>query len=173
MSTPHRGDLPRAWLFLLVAVALSAAACTSRPVRAPVQILAPDTLVHLGDDRTPPPGWVALFDRRIPSLEWPATFYVPDSRGAWQLSVEVQGGRESTSEIQVNGHLVDPGFSGQPAAIDASWRTITATVPSGTLRPGRNQVLIRTSLHAPYRQSYGDIWDDFQLRHVRLLPAGE
>ena len=137
-------------------------------------MLAPDVTIHLGDERSPPPGWIALYNRLIPSPVWVSTFYLPDSRGTWQLSALVQAGREPTAEIVLNGRRVEPRYiePADPSNILA-WRAITATVPAGTLQTGPNEILIRVGQHPPFRQRAGDLWDDLQFRGIFLMPSIE
>ena len=136
--------------------------------------LAPDVTIHLGDDRSPPPGWLALHNRLIPSPVWVSTFYLPDGRGTWQLSALIQAGREPTAEIVLNGRQLKPRYiePADPANLLA-WRAIAATVPSGVLRTGPNEILIRVGQHPPFRQRASDLWDDLQFRGIFLLPSIE
>lgn len=166
------GRIARPSLGCTIALLIALTGCRPALPEKTITILAPDVVIHLGDDTSPPAGWVPLFNRLIPSLEWRADFFVPDSRGAWELSALIQAGRESTSKVLLNNWYVYPGFTTLTETGDAStWRTITATVPIGVLRPGPNEILVRTGLHPPYRQVTGDIWDDFQIRDVRVTPA--
>lgn len=150
-------------------VTLALAACRSPGPATVVTVLAPDVTIHLGDDRSPPPGWIALYNRLIPSTVWVSTFYLRHPTGVWELSALVQAGREPTSEIVLNGRSLFPRYL-TPADPDdiLAWRTVTATVPAGVLWGGPNEILIRVGQHPPFRQQTGDVWDDLQFRGITI-----
>ncbi|HEX2174178.1 MAG TPA: hypothetical protein VHL09_17230 [Dehalococcoidia bacterium] len=128
--------------------------------------------IHLGDDRSPPPGWIALYNRLIPSTFWISTFYLRDPVGVWELSALVQAGREPTSEILINGWTLRPRYLRAADPDDLlAWRVVTATVPIGVLRGGPNEIVLRVGQHPPFRQQTGDTWDDLQFRGIEIYPS--
>jgi hypothetical protein len=134
-----------------------------------VQVLAEDAIVHLGDSDLPSPWW-PLFAGRKPSIAWTSGFYVNDpGRSDWTLALELMQQNEYGASVAVNGLALSPDL---PLADFARrWLTVRRRVPVSALRPGYNEVSVRTVRLAPDLQHDEFAWDDFQIRNVRLEAA--
>lgn len=139
------------------------------------QILARDTIIHLGDSEYPAP-FVPLYKTRNPSVEWKGEFYLRDAdlsgarrRQAWTLYIELMQVNDFDSRIWVNDVPLSPAFL--PAEdFTSKWVTAQFEVPASALRVGYNAVSIRNGKLLPAFQQSGFTWDEFQFRNVRIAP---
>ncbi|MBN1991742.1 MAG: hypothetical protein JW953_03495 [Anaerolineae bacterium] len=131
-----------------------------------IQILGRDVLLHLGDSDLRPPWW-PLFAGRKPSLSWTGGFYVVDPGPvAWTLRLELMQQNEVGTTVAVNGTPLSPDLPQQDYT--RRWLTIRRSVPASLLRPGYNELTITTTRLIPDAQHENFVWDDFQVRHIRL-----
>ncbi|MBI1876633.1 MAG: hypothetical protein HYR94_00020 [Chloroflexi bacterium] len=132
-----------------------------------VHILGRDSIIHLGDTDVKPPWW-PLYAGRKPSLTWTGGFYVadPGSRD-WVLLMELLHQNEMGNNVTINGTPLAPDLPQQDFA--RRWLTIRRTVPVSLLRPGYNELTFTSIRIAPDVEHYDYVWDDFQVRNVRLV----
>ncbi len=145
-----------------------------RPAQPPrpalVSILAEDVIIHLGDSDLRPPWW-PLFAGRKPSLSWTGGFYlVEPGTQPWLLLVELMQQNEVGATIAINGTPLVPDLPQQD--FTRRWLTVRRPVPANLLRPGYNEITVTTVRLAPDLQHGQFVWDDFQIRNVRLAPPG-
>ncbi|MCL4304190.1 MAG: hypothetical protein KJ077_51380 [Anaerolineae bacterium] len=133
----------------------------------PVSILARDATIHLGDSNLQPPWW-PLYGGRKPSLTWTGGFYVPDPGSAgWVLLLELMQQNEVGARVAINGVPLSPNLPQQD--FTRRWLTVRRAVPVALLRPGYNELTFTTVRLAPDVQHNEFVWDDFQVRNVRLV----
>jgi hypothetical protein len=130
------------------------------------QVLAPDAVVHLGDNRLPAP-WVPLFQDRNPSPEWRGITYVTDPGNAtWQLTLLSMQSNFWSNRVWVNGQVLS-----EPLPLNdfsKSWISHTLTVPAGLLKPGPNEIRITLAHATPLIQDQGFGYDKLQFKDVVL-----
>jgi len=144
---------------------------TDQPERR-VEILAPDVVIHLGDQDDLVWPWVHISPRYIPATEWRGEFFVrtPGSTD-WTLTLDGFQLNEWGNTITVNGQPLDPRFlPGRVNDWAGYWTRLHFRVPAGVLRPGLNWLTIRTSMNAPVHQAHGISWEDLQIRNIFLMP---
>lgn len=131
-----------------------------------IQILATDTWIHLGDSNLQPPWW-PLYGGRQPSLQWTGGFYMPAAgQTDWTLWLEVMQQNEIGATVAINGVRLRPDLP--PQDFTRRWLTVRRTVPSTALRSGYNEISVTTVRLLPDAQHDEFVWDDFQVRHIRL-----
>jgi GH35 family endo-1,4-beta-xylanase len=148
--------------------ALNQRAAPERVIEAhnPVAILGEDVIIHLGDTDLQPPWW-PLFGGHKPSLTWTGGFYLPDpSLTAWVLRLELMQQNEVGANISINGTRLSPDLPQQD--FTRRWLTVSRPVPGSILRSGYNQLTIETVRLLPDAQHDEFVWDDFQIRNIRL-----
>jgi len=136
------------------------------PQDNPIPILAADAIIHLGDSDLRPP-WHPLFGGRKPSLTWTGGFYLTDP-GAhdWELLFELMQQNEIGATVAINGVALSSPLPQQD--FTRRWITVQRMVPAKLLRPGYNELTFTTVSLLPDAQQADFVWDDFQVRHVRL-----
>lgn len=138
----------------------------------PVQILAPDVVVHLSDTSHINPHWSPLHCDEPPCRRWAGGFYVREvpARPVTLRLEEVQV-EEVGNMVRINGRPL------QPVAIPlrakpnfaTAWTTADMIVPTGALKPGYNTIELHASPRLiPYQA--GVRFESMQIRNVRLLP---
>jgi GH35 family endo-1,4-beta-xylanase len=133
----------------------------------PVTILAQDAIVHIGDTNVLPPWW-PLYAGRDPSLTWTGGFYLTDPGDAdWMLFLELMQQNEVGAPIAVNGVPLSPDLPVQDQT--RRWLTVHRPVPVSLLRPGYNELTITSVRLVPDAQHGEYVWDDFQIKHIRLV----
>ncbi len=131
-----------------------------------ISILAEDVTIHLGDTDLQPPWW-PLFAGRKPSLSWTGGFYLVDpGSGNWELQLELMQQNEIGVTAAVNGVPLVPDLPQQD--LTRRWLTVRRPVPVSLLRPGYNELTITTVRLLPDAQHDEFVWDDFQVRNIRL-----
>jgi hypothetical protein len=131
-----------------------------------VQILGQNVPIHLGDSHERPPWW-PLFAGRKPSLTWTGGFYMVDSgTDDWTLVLELMQQNEIGASVTINGVVLSPDLPQQD--FTRRWLTVRRPVPASILRPGYNELTFTTATLIPDAQHYNFVWDDVQLRNVRL-----
>ncbi len=131
-----------------------------------VPILGEDVIIHLGDTDLKPPWW-PLFAGRKPSLTWTGGFYLPDPGDVdWELRLELMQQNEIGATIDINGVTLSPDLPTQD--FTRRWLAVSRIVPIGALLPGYNELTVTTVRLAPDLQHDDFVWDDFQIRNVRL-----
>ncbi|MCL4294451.1 MAG: endo-1,4-beta-xylanase [Anaerolineae bacterium] len=136
-----------------------------------VSILAPDALIHLGDSVLPPPWW-PLYGGHNPSLAWIGGFYLSDPGSTdWTLSLELRHQNEVGNTILVNDVPLPISLPQQD--FTRRWLTVQFSVPASRLRPGYNEITFTSVRLLPDAQQDGFVWDDFEVRNIRLVRAGE
>jgi hypothetical protein len=134
-----------------------------------VPILAPDAIIHLGDSVLPPPWW-PLFGGRNPSLTWTGGFYLNDPGSTdWTLSLELMHQNEVGNTILLNDVRLPSSLPQQD--FTRRWLTVQLPVPASRLRPGYNEITFTSVRLLPDVQQGGFVWDDFQVRNIRLVRA--
>jgi len=135
----------------------------------PVTILARDAIIHLGDTSLLPPWW-PLFSGRDPSLTWTGGFYLVESGQAeWTLLLELMQQNEVGATVAINGQPLSPDLPQQD--LTRRWLTVRRQVPAAWLRPGYNEITITSVRLLPDAQQEEFTWDDFQVKHIRLVRA--
>jgi GH35 family endo-1,4-beta-xylanase len=130
------------------------------------QVLAPDAIIHLGDNRLPAP-WVPLYQDRNPSPHWRGTVYVHEpGEGSWQLTLRVMQSNFWSNRVWVNGQVLSEPLP--LADFSKSWVSHTLTVPSGLLRPGPNEIRVTLAHATPLIQDKGFGYDKLQFKDVVL-----
>jgi hypothetical protein len=136
-----------------------------------VSILDRDVVIHLGDSHLRPPWW-PLFAGRKPSLTWIGGFYLVDpGPGDWTLKLELMQSNEIGTSITINGVPLSPDLPQQDYT--RRWLTVRRSVPVSLLRPGYNELNITSVSLIPDAQHRNFVWDDFQVRHIRLMRSQE
>ena len=134
-----------------------------------VSVLAEDVIVHLGDSDLPSPWW-PLFAGRKPSITWTGGFYLDDpGESDWTLALELMQQNEYGASVTINGVTLSPDLPLGDFA--RRWLTVRRDVPASALRPGYNELTVKTVRLAPDLQHDEFTWDDFQIRNVRLESA--
>jgi len=134
-----------------------------------VTILARDAIIHLGDTSLLPPWW-PLFSGRDPSLTWTGGFYLVESGQAeWTLLLELMQQNEVGATVAINGRPLSPDLPQQD--LTRRWLTVRRQVPAAWLRPGYNEITITSVRLLPDAQQEEFTWDDFQVKHIRLVRA--
>jgi hypothetical protein len=139
---------------------------------APVEILAPDVAIRLGDVGTLHPHWVHLHrgDDRF-SPDWQGDFFLSEAQAGqtYELLLETLQVDQPTNRILVNGQFLgrlQPRFR---AEVTSTWVTQRLPVPAGLLRPGVNTLTISAGQRNPVRQLATWRWENMMLRHARLV----
>jgi hypothetical protein len=130
------------------------------------QVLAQDTLIHLGDSEFPPP-WMPLYGDRNPSIQWEGAVWVVDpGSDAWHLSLRLMQSNVWGNRVWVNGRPLDPTFP--PEDFTGAWVSWKTDVPAGVLRHGANRVRITINRTLPLVQVNRFAWDDLQFKDIVL-----
>ncbi len=131
-----------------------------------VTILAKDAPIHLGDTDLQPPWW-PLYAGRKPSLAWSGGFYLTDPGASdWTLQLELMQQNEVGASVAINGATLTPDLPQQD--FTRRWLTVRRPLLASLLRPGYNEITFTTVRLAPDVQHDEFVWDDFQIRNVRL-----
>lgn len=132
----------------------------------PVSILAEDVVIHIGDTDLQPPWW-PLYGGHKPSLTWGGGFYLSDpGPNDWLLLLELMQQNEIGATVAINGVPLSPDLPQQD--FTRRWLTVHRPVPVSLLRPGYNELTITTVRLLPDAQHDEFVWDDFQVRNIRL-----
>ena len=132
-----------------------------------VSILGRDVPIHLGDTELSVPWW-PLYGGRNPSLDWRGGFYLTDpGHTDWTLLLEMLQNNELGTVVAVNGVPLTPDLPQQDYT--RRWLTMHRTVPVSLLRPGYNELTITMVSLLPDTQHRNFVWDDFQVRNIRLV----
>jgi hypothetical protein len=133
----------------------------------PVSVLAEDVIIHLGDSDLQPPWW-PLFGGRKPSLSWTGGFYLSEPGPEdWVLLLELMQQNEIGATVEINGTRLSPDLPQQD--FTRRWLTVSRKVPHSILKPGYNELTITTVRLLPDTQHDEFVWDDFQVRNIRLV----
>ena len=133
----------------------------------PVSILAKDAILHLGDTDWLPPWW-PLYGGHKPSLSWTGGFYLVDpGKSDWVVYLELMQQNEVGATLAINGTALSPDLPQQD--FTRRWITVQRTVPHKLLRPGYNELTVTTVRLLPDTQQDEFVWDDFQVRNIRLV----
>jgi polysaccharide biosynthesis protein PslG len=140
---------------------------------APVEILAPDVIVRLGDRGELHPHWVHLHrSGELFSPDWKGEFFVHKSQlgREYELVLETMQVDQPTNRIVINGtplDLLQPRTRLDPTS---TWATQRLLIPTGVLRAGVNEITVASGLRLPVRQYAWWRWENFQFRNIRLAP---
>jgi len=136
-------------------------------------VLAPDTVIHLGDSEFPPP-WMPLYAVRNPSTTWHGVVYLPtepmSGTGDWRLSLRLMQGNVWDNYLWINGKRLEPAMPTED--FSGTWVSITWQVPAAWLHPGPNQVAVAVGRTLPVLQDAGFSWDDIQIKDIILWRCG-
>lgn len=131
-----------------------------------ISILAKDVIIHLGDTDLQPPWW-PLFGGRKPSVTWSGGFYLADpGNSEWRLSLELMQQNEIGATVAINGVPLSPDLPQQD--FTRRWLSVHRVAPVELLREGYNELTFTTVRLLPDAQQDEFVWDDFQVKHVRL-----
>jgi hypothetical protein len=132
-----------------------------------VSILGKDVVIHLGDSEERPPWW-PLFAGRVPSLTWTGGFYLVDPGSTdWTLLMEAMQVNEIGTAIVINGVPLSPDLPQQDYT--RRWLTVHRSVPASILRSGYNELTITSPHLIPDVQHKNFVWDDLQVKNIRLV----
>ena len=137
-----------------------------RPDETRYQVLADDTVIHLGDGDFSTP-WVPLYGARNPSAEWQGTVYIADpGTGTWDLTMRLMQSNAPGNFVWINGRRLDPAFP--PEDYSNSWVVYSWPVPAEMLQPGPNEIRVTIGEGLPLLQPWPVNWDDLQFKDVVL-----
>ena len=129
-------------------------------------LLAPDTVIHLGDSDFDRP-WMPLAGNRNPSTAWKGTFYLAEPGAEpWRLTLRVMQSNIAGNHVWINGHRLTPDFPAED--FSSSWVSVTYEVPADLLRPGANELAVTIGRTLPLLQDKRFAWDDLQIKDVLL-----
>jgi len=147
----------------------SPAALIGRFTARRIAVLAPDTIIHLGDSDFGPP-WMPLHAVRNPSVVWRGTFYLPAEAltwgGEWRLSVRLMQSNVWDNYVWINGQRLEPAVPAED--FTGSWVSATWRVPAAWLRGGPNEIAITVGRTLPMVQEARFAWDDLQIKDIVL-----
>jgi polysaccharide biosynthesis protein PslG len=130
------------------------------------QVLAPDAVVHLGDNRLPAP-WVPLYQDRNPSTSWRGIVYLADPGSqSWRLTLRLMQSNFWSNRVWVNGVPLPDPFPLED--FSKSWVSYTTTIPASLLRPGPNEIRITIGHAVPLIQAKGFGYDKIQFKDIVL-----
>lgn len=151
---------------------IPARSIVTQPDGQPVQVLAPDVVIRLGDVDTFHPHWTRIHGGQAPCRHWLGEFYLeqPDE-AAWQLTMEIMQVEERGNLVTVNGRPVEPMAIPLRGKADfaSSWSTAFLHIPAELLRSGRNIIEIAASPRLPVYQDCVAHFESLQFRNVRLI----
>ncbi len=140
-----------------------------RPQERRFAVLAPDTVIHLGDSDFPPP-WMPLHAVRNPSAVWRGVVYLPAEALAagdgWRLSLRVMQPNVWDNYVWINGRRLEPALPSED--FGGQWVSVTWDVPGEWLQPGPNEVAVTIGRTLPVLQDVRFAWDDLQIKDVVL-----
>jgi hypothetical protein len=90
----------------------------------------------------------------------------PVSTG-WELVFELMQQNEIGATVAINGTPLTPDLPQQD--FTRRWLAVRRTVPAELLQPGYNEITFTTVRLIPDAQQDNFVWDDFQIRNVRLI----
>jgi hypothetical protein len=140
-------------------------------VAAPVEILAPDVTIRLGDRGELHPHWVHLHrGGRLFSPDWRGEFFLTGAPevSSFDLVLETMQVDQPTNRIAING--VPLGALRPRSRLDptSTWVTQRLSVPPSVLKQGANEIVIASGARLPVRQHRWWRWENFQFRNIRL-----
>ncbi len=134
-----------------------------------IVVLAPDTVIHLGDSDFGQP-WMPLYAVRNPSIAWRGTFYVPAEALAWgrdwRLTVRLMQSNVWDNYVWINGRRLEPSVPAED--FSGSWVSVTWRVPAGWLSAGPNEIAVTIGRTLPVLQDLYFAWDDLQIKDIVL-----
>jgi hypothetical protein len=140
--------------------------------RRPVEILAADVPIHLGDQPDLAAPWRPLHGFGRLALDWRAEFYVDNPTGQWELTLQALQPNDRGNRLLINGQLLDPAYwPGRDWDYASYWTRLRFRVPDGALRPGLNVLELRVGQWVPAFQVTNNRWEDLQVRDIRLVPV--
>jgi polysaccharide biosynthesis protein PslG len=138
---------------------------------APIEILAPDVVIRLGERDTFYPHWARIYGGQAPAREWAGTFYVDQpGQGAWNLTMEIMQVEEPGNLVRINGQAIDPPaipLRGRPD-YSSVWTSVSMRIPATLLRRGANEIQVRASPRLPVYQFVR--YESMQFRNLQLTP---
>jgi hypothetical protein len=141
--------------------------------RQPIEILAPDVPIHLGDQPDLGPPWRPPHGFGPVATRWSAEFYVDQPAAAWELTLQALQPNDRGNRILINGQLLDPPYwPGRDWDYASYWTRLRFRVPPGVLRAGLNVLEVRVGQWVPAFQVATNRWEDVQVRDIRLVPIG-
>lgn len=128
-------------------------------------VLAPDTIIHLGDSEFGRP-WRPLFGARNPSTLWRGVVYLPADDlacpGDWHLTLRLMQANGPGNQVWLNGRRLTPSLPGED--FSGSWVSVTLPVPRTWLQPGANEIALTVGRTLPVLQDTPFTWDDLQVK---------
>jgi len=135
-------------------------------VPSPLQLLAPDMTIHLGDARLPLP-WVELYRNRNPSPVWAGDFYLVDPGVTpWRLTVRMMQSNYWSNQIWINDERLPT-----PMPISdftKSWVAASWTIEPAQLRPGHNTIRVTIAQAVALIQDRRFSYDKLQIKEITL-----
>jgi GH35 family endo-1,4-beta-xylanase len=130
------------------------------------QVLARDSIIHLGDGEFTTP-WVPLYGARNPSSVWEGTVYVDDPGDRpWTLTMRLMQSNAASNFVWINGQRLAPPF--HPEDYSNSWVTHSWSVRAEILTAGPNRVRVTIDGGVPESQPTPINWDDLQFKDIVL-----
>lgn len=139
-------------------------------------ILAPDVIIRLGDRDTLHPHWVHLHrGGQNFSPNWQGDFFLTaaQARQNYDLLLETMQVDQPTNRLQINGVEIGPLHPRTRPDLTSTWVTQRFSLPPEVLRPGHNVIQLAVGQRNPARQYSLWRWENFQFRHIRLLPQAD
>jgi hypothetical protein len=142
----------------------------SRPnANTAVPVLAPDTVVHLGDSQFSEP-WMPLYNNRNPSTNWHGTFYLDDpGTKPWRLTIRAMQSNVRGNTVWINGQRLEPPLG--TADFSGSWVSYNWELPPSLLQVGANAIEVVINRTLPLLQDTRFAWDDLQIKDIVLRPV--
>ncbi len=138
----------------------------------PIEILAADVAIRLGDIGTLHPHWVHLHrgGNRF-SPDWKGEFFLSgqQARQSYDLLLETMQVDQPTNRVEINGQEIGRLHTRTRPDETSTWVTQRMRVPAGALQPGVNTLSVVAGLRHPARQYADWRWENMQVRHVRLV----
>lgn len=137
-------------------------------IRSPLFILAPDSIIRLGDRDTLHPHWVHLY--RNGSLSWSGEFFVSEQEASlpYNLLLETMQVTQPDNRLLLNGQEVARLAQRPRPDITSTWVTQKFILPPDALRPGPNTLTLAVGPRNPLRQYNTARFENVQIRHARL-----
>ncbi|MFN8533967.1 MAG: hypothetical protein U0556_10505 [Dehalococcoidia bacterium] len=145
---------------------------SARPAE-PVEILAADVPIHLGDQPDLAAPWRPIYGFGRVATRWRGEFYLTRTVGDWTVTLEALQPNDRGNRLLINGRLLDPPYwPGRDWDFASSWTTLRFRVPPGVLQPGLNVLEVAVGQWVPAFQVTNNRWEDLQFRAIRLTPGG-
>ncbi len=162
----------------------------------PIEIVAPDVIIRLGDRDMLHPHWVHLYNGNsngqrpdeidnnkrytgsatelpLPSLRWRGEFFLPVDaiNQRYTLLLETMQIDQPLNTITINGQSIGELMPRSRPDPTSTWVTQQITVPTRLLQSGVNTIAISAGERNPAWQYADWRWENMQVRNIRLRPS--